>query len=421
MNINRKLNLVTTSALVMLVLICLSVGLAWQKVDSALARVEYSRAVGNLVYRLQNALLFELNPQLRNSHAYQWEKGIKALTAKLSEAPTFPGEIQSIQNSLLAKSRSLDALYLYIAEIKPTADRQEIKSHLRKRMLQQIESVREDSQRLVLNAEKSIREIIIQQLFLVGSGVLIFFVVFFFNLYRFVDWFKTAIEHLNKGLRSVRQGNFQPVDTNQEFGFLEPIMYEFNRMSEQLRDTTVSHDAMQQIVAERTESLKQIAITDYLTQIPNRRALFEQGSLEYTRARRHNFGLSLLIIDCDHFKKINDVYGHLTGDKVLIHLTRLTTQAIRDIDLLGRFGGEEFIVILPHSGQQAAIEIARRIQKNLSEKPFEYNFKPIALTVSIGIACLTQSTQSLEELISCADKALLTAKSSGRNTFVVAE
>jgi len=181
-----------------------------------------------------------------------------------------------------------------------------------------------------------------------------------------------------------------------------------------LEETTISRDALQKEIEQRTYALKHIASTDPLTQVFNRRKLQEQAELEIARARRHDEPLSVLLLDADHFKSINDEYGHSVGDLVLIHLCRLSESVMRENDLIARYGGEEFVILLPHTGLQGANELAARIQSHLKDYPFRSEEEIIPLTVSIGIACLETET-SFADLIGDADKALYDAKESGRN------
>jgi diguanylate cyclase (GGDEF)-like protein len=168
-----------------------------------------------------------------------------------------------------------------------------------------------------------------------------------------------------------------------------------------------------------TASLKEtqhLAITDSLTQLHNRRHLYTLGKLEFKRAQRHATPLSLLMIDIDHFKKINDSYSHATGDQVLVDFAQELRKKTRDIDIIGRYGGEEFVVILPSTPQKDAAELAERLRHQIEEKitPATADEK-MMITVSIGVASLDEEIHSLESLLDTADTALYEAKRSGRN------
>ena len=164
---------------------------------------------------------------------------------------------------------------------------------------------------------------------------------------------------------------------------------------------------------------QQLAITDPLTEIINRRHLFELGQREFNRARRFNHELSVIMIDIDHFKLVNDRYGHATGDVVLFKLAQFLKANIRDIDILGRYGGEEFTIILPETDLEAAYLTAERIRKMMLEnfQIVHKDLKPI--TASIGVAALTAEIDSFSVLVDHSDTALYQAKNNGRNRVEV--
>lgn len=159
------------------------------------------------------------------------------------------------------------------------------------------------------------------------------------------------------------------------------------------------------------QSIQQLAITDPLTGIYNRRQLFELGHREFQRAKRFKRPLSALMIDIDRFKSINDQYSHATGDAVLRSLSDLLKNSVREFDIVGRYGGEEFVVILPETELSAATEIAERL-RILINKTFESGKLP-QITVSIGVASITQDTPDLDTLVDIADGAMYIAKKSG--------
>ncbi len=163
------------------------------------------------------------------------------------------------------------------------------------------------------------------------------------------------------------------------------------------------------------QHIQQLAITDPLTGIFNRRHLFELGEREFLRARRFNRALAVTMIDIDHFKITNDAFGHAVGDAVLKELCQLIKSNVREVDIIGRYGGEEFTVILPEADLAAAQDIAERL-RGVVEKAFSnpHNLAP-GITISLGVAVLQADTPNLENLIHAADIALYTAKNSGRN------
>jgi diguanylate cyclase (GGDEF)-like protein len=166
---------------------------------------------------------------------------------------------------------------------------------------------------------------------------------------------------------------------------------------------------------------QQLAITDPLTEIINRRHLFDSGQREYNRARRFGRPLSVIMIDIDHFKQVNDGYGHAAGDEVLYRLAQFVKSNIRDIDLLGRYGGEEFTIILPETELEAAFVTAERLRKGLPENFRQFSLQtasdegPTTITASIGVATLDGDTPSFSAIVNHADAALYQAKNNGRN------
>jgi diguanylate cyclase (GGDEF)-like protein len=161
--------------------------------------------------------------------------------------------------------------------------------------------------------------------------------------------------------------------------------------------------------------IQQLAITDALTGIFNRRHLFELGGREFLRARRFNRPLAAMMIDIDHFKTVNDTYGHDTGDEVLRKLCQLIKRNVREVDIISRYGGEEFAIILPEADLTAAREIAERLRRAVEQMLGDSNSRLPRITISLGITAMRADTPNLENLIHMADIALYAAKNAGRN------
>lgn len=163
--------------------------------------------------------------------------------------------------------------------------------------------------------------------------------------------------------------------------------------------------------------LEELATTDALTRLMNRRALLERLSVEVDRARRFRSQLSLLMVDLDHFKAINDAHGHLVGDDVLRQMGNLLAGVVRTIDVVARYGGEEFVLILPETATDGAVVFAERLRERVAEKDFEAGGeRNFHLTCSIGVATFpSPRVASTEDLFARADEALYRAKSGGRN------
>lgn len=176
------------------------------------------------------------------------------------------------------------------------------------------------------------------------------------------------------------------------------------------------------------ELLKYIGLTDSLTGVYNRRYIDRRLLEEIARARRHGHALSCLYLDIDHFKHINDNFGHLTGDEVLREVAARIKAELRQSDALARFGGEEFVALLSDTDLTSAVVVAERIRAGIGDTPFELShLKPMQITISIGVATLTEGERSeaIEpialQLIAKADHALYEAKETGRNRVVTFE
>ena len=174
-----------------------------------------------------------------------------------------------------------------------------------------------------------------------------------------------------------------------------------------VRDMSGQHDA--------AEAARHAAVCDHLTGIGNRRAFFDAAETELRRWRRLPRPLSLLMIDVDHFKKVNDTHGHPVGDEVLRHIARLMEATFRQIDVVARIGGEEFAVLLPSADVAVAQRAAERLRAAIEAQPASTDAGPVRCTVSIGIATMDQVTPSVDALLKRADEALYAAKHGGRN------
>lgn len=184
--------------------------------------------------------------------------------------------------------------------------------------------------------------------------------------------------------------------------------------------TVAEHVAVALENAKLFQETKQQAITDGLTGLYNHKFFREQIKAELERAERYNHNLSLLILDVDNFKNYNDTYGHPRGDEILTGIAELIRKNIRGADIPCRYGGEEFAVILPETGKEAATTLADRVRKTISEYPFPFReSQPLgAITVSIGVASYPADDKNTEEIIRKADDAMYRAKEGGRNRVV---
>jgi diguanylate cyclase (GGDEF)-like protein len=205
----------------------------------------------------------------------------------------------------------------------------------------------------------------------------------------------------------------------------------FNRMAQAIqkreRDLRKLAEDLEQTVADRTEKLRsqnqileKIAITDSLTQAFNRRHFFDLSEIEIQRALRYGHPLSVMILDVDHFKVVNDTYGHRVGDQVLVNIVRLCQENIRNIDVFARYGGEEFVILLPETDCGETSLMAERICNLVAETPIILGAIKVSVTLSIGVACWDGDQElNYDQLLSQADIALYRAKDQGRNMVEV--
>ncbi|HZY63650.1 MAG TPA: diguanylate cyclase [Edaphobacter sp.] len=171
----------------------------------------------------------------------------------------------------------------------------------------------------------------------------------------------------------------------------------------------------QQELEEANDRLRKLAVTDELTGLRNRRAFEERLVMEFSMARRRRRELSVLLLDVDDFKKVNDQWGHAAGDEVLRRLGAILRTTCRLPDLPARYGGEEFVILLPESGEKSALGLARRIMERVAHEPWEN----APLTISIGMAAMNDSVVNGYQLVEMADEALYAAKRAGKNRVMV--
>lgn len=167
--------------------------------------------------------------------------------------------------------------------------------------------------------------------------------------------------------------------------------------------------------------LKSRAETDALTNIHNRRRIMELSEHEFKTAQRYDYPCSLLLIDIDHFKTVNDTFGHATGDAVLVDFAARCGNALREADFFGRIGGEEFLIFMPHSTQKQAFNAAQRLRTIINATPLHAAGANVKISISIGVAELSDGTPTLDALFKQADSALYRAKQTGRDTVCCPE
>ncbi|MFH1541951.1 MAG: GGDEF domain-containing protein [bacterium] len=178
---------------------------------------------------------------------------------------------------------------------------------------------------------------------------------------------------------------------------------------------------MTKIMAARdahTDKLRALAERDGLTGLYSRKIFSDRLNEELRRARRYGGDCGLIMFDLDHFKNINDSYGHPAGDKILRAVADILAQQIRSSDIAARIGGEEFAVILPQTDKAGSLAEAERLRGLIAGIAREYGNVTLRVTASFGVAAFAENAKTIEELMSCADQALYDAKNSGRNRVV---
>ncbi|MBF0530081.1 MAG: GGDEF domain-containing protein, partial [Deltaproteobacteria bacterium] len=167
------------------------------------------------------------------------------------------------------------------------------------------------------------------------------------------------------------------------------------------------------------KKLQQQATTDELTGISNRHHFLELAHSELKRAIRLKHPLAIVLLDIDHFKQINDTYGHATGDRVLVAFTKVCLKKIREIDVFARFGGDEFVLLLPETNNTHAYDAMERVRLGLTAQPIDFDGRPVSITISAGVSGLKSDQETFDALLSRADQALYRAKEGGRNRVMV--
>lgn len=229
--------------------------------------------------------------------------------------------------------------------------------------------------------------------------------------YRLALLIVRPLDRLTAGAAEVAQGDLAvdlpAVSGGGEVAYLTQV---FNDMVGRL-------EYGQAELQKKNDELARLSITDSLTGLSNRRHLMESINLETSRSRRNQHTFAILMIDVDHFKKYNDSHGHQAGDEVLVRMAAILKGVTRDVDTVSRYGGEEFLLLLPESDQNAAVEVAERIRERLKDQTFDGE----SVTVSIGVAEFPIDGDGPSQVISGADSALYQAKREGRNVVVRAE
>jgi diguanylate cyclase (GGDEF)-like protein len=198
-------------------------------------------------------------------------------------------------------------------------------------------------------------------------------------------------------------------------------IYSQEELMSRLAEAMAGTQSALEEVQRSNQKLERLATTDPLTGAGNRRQFIERIGAEIVRAKRSGAPLSLLSLDLDHFKKINDSRGHIIGDEVLCGFVRKCLEAIRPYDSVARVGGEEFMVLLPGTTLDSACVVGERLRLAIEADAFEVgNRPPIDVTISVGVSEFGRDGDTLDEFLSVADKRLYRAKHEGRNCVIAA-
>lgn len=217
---------------------------------------------------------------------------------------------------------------------------------------------------------------------------------------------QATLRHLTWQTGQIAKGDF-----SQRVEFLGEFSHSFNWMVEQL-------DAYRQRILGQNRELERLATTDPLTGVYNRRYFMDFATKEFLRSQRYSHVFSAIQMDIDHFKKINDTHGHAVGDEVIKAFTVMCQEVLRESDVLGRVGGEEFSIILPETEKAGALIVAERIRRAIADLKVYADDHVVRFTVSIGLTSLRQDDAGIEAVLRRADEALYLAKNGGRNKVV---
>lgn len=227
--------------------------------------------------------------------------------------------------------------------------------------------------------------------------------------FKFTEGLLRPIGLLLRGTSTIREGDYDFRIPPNQFASapeeLQQLCENFNRTGKKLKSTI--------------QMLEMTAVVDQLTEVYNRRHILTEGPRLLETCIRAGQPCSVLMLDIDFFKKVNDTFGHLVGDRVIIHAASLLLSCIRSCDMVSRYGGEEFLILLPNAPAEGGVELGNRIRQAFMEQPYREEELEIPLTVSIGVADYRKDysygTSTLEDMISRADQALYQAKRMGRN------
>jgi hemerythrin len=232
------------------------------------------------------------------------------------------------------------------------------------------------------------------------------------------------IEEINRGMTAFDAYILEEENNQKTTGVLltavKKLLYQLSNRNKELVELNETlekkiHDRTSEL-SRANEKLTELASTDSLTGVLNRRAFMESAKSVFDLAHRYRRPLSLLMIDVDHFKRVNDTFGHQTGDLVLIRLSEMMNKCLRGTDIIGRVGGEEFAVILPETSLEQTVQLTERLLNSVRDETVQIEHaSTINITVSIGVATVPPLMPDVDDVMKEADRALYKAKSNGRD------
>jgi diguanylate cyclase len=202
------------------------------------------------------------------------------------------------------------------------------------------------------------------------------------------------------------------------------MVEEVEAMQKSTEAYRVRLEAAEEKIKQQDQDMQRLsadASLDFLTKVPNRRTLDARLNEEFARFKRYGTMFSLIMLDVDHFKRVNDSLGHVAGDRILRAVATISQEQKRQNDFLGRFGGEEFALVLPETDLEKAMAAAEKIRRKIEISRFNYEGRPVQVTLSAGIAQVSSTDKEVTALLARADEALYRAKEKGRNRVEVGE
>jgi diguanylate cyclase (GGDEF)-like protein len=192
--------------------------------------------------------------------------------------------------------------------------------------------------------------------------------------------------------------------------------YDYTPEDQQILEMLAAYSAIAINNARLFAEVRRLAITDSLTGVFNRRYFFTSIQNEFRRSERYGHPLSMMMLDLDHFKAINDTYGHDIGDEIIKEVSQFCQDNIRKLDILARYGGDEFVILLPETNLNHATELAERLRGMIESQSIQIGEMLFQMTISIGVTGIRDESVKMEDFLKNVDQALYAAKEAGRNT-----